>query len=318
MRIIATMKAFNEEDFIYYVLKSIEPYVDQIVIVEGCTKAMADNIIPKSLDGLSTDNTAEEIQRFISETSKPVTFNRMKFVVDEIPLWNQMLADAKPEVGDIIWMVDADEYYEPESAEGIISAVTKNPHVLSWKIPMIMFWHDFHHIIKGGIWSHVAHERIIRIPVKGCHYVYKSDLIKPNKIAVADGGKGFYEKDMYRAEIADFAILHFAYARSAKKIVEKQVWQLVEYERWGSPNAKHQFGPQEKLKWGRAADYIVRNFCWFTNVFDDRESHVRPDDPIRVVGWPTPLEGPITDHPFCKDLRWDKEEMFYEYPRETS
>lgn len=310
MSTIATIKLFNEEDFIYYVMKAIEHCVDLFVLVEGCTKAMASNIVPPSKDGSSTDKTWEEVERFQKSSKVPVEIVKMGFIPNEISMWNKMISFA--EVGDIVWMVDADEYYEPLDASSIMTFVKNTPY-FSYRVPMVMYWHDFRHIITGGLWGDVIHERILRIPEEGCFYTYKSDLKRPDGEFVC--GTVIEGRWNFRSDMAT-PIHHFSYARPMRKIVEKQVWQLVEYERWGQPDAKHGFGPVMAERWGRPADYITKSFCWFTNMFDDRLHDKDPEkfDLIKVKPWSNLIEGPIKQHPLYK-YEWDGEDVFYVYPR---
>ena len=294
---VAGIKAWNETEYIYYVLKALEPFVDRFVIVEGCTEPMMKCMGLTTSVKESTDGMPELVRRFMAESSKPVIFRQYGVVKNENFLWNAYLKEV--DVGDILWSVDADEYYEPENAKAIVELVNMSDFA-SYRIPMLMFWHDFHHLIRGGNWD-CKHERIVRIS-EGCYYRHKSDLVDK------DGNLIGLTRDFTKTCFLPYPMAHFSYVRDPKKIVEKQVWQLVEYEYWGTPKVKNWLKPfQNRFK--RAQDFITKNFSWFNDHYDDREGkHVYVQKFERKLG------GCISEHPYAK-LKWDEDVVAYTYPR---
>ena len=99
----------NEEDFIFQMLKNVEPIIDEFVII----------------DNGSTDGTIDEIERFKMQTVKPVRVIQKTFTQDE----NGMLlnySEAKNYAksmctGEWILSMDADELFKPQEVCNIFA-----------------------------------------------------------------------------------------------------------------------------------------------------------------------------------------------------
>ena len=92
----------DEEDFIYYMMKNLEPIADEYVIV----------------DTGSTDGTLAEIERFAKYSVKPVRVIQKTFTVDEHGMlmnYSEAKNYAKSQcTGEWILAMDADELFKPQ------------------------------------------------------------------------------------------------------------------------------------------------------------------------------------------------------------
>ena len=90
--------------------------------------------------------------------------------------------------------------------------------------------------------------------------------------------------------------------------MEKQVWQLVEYEYWGTPKVKNWLKPYQ-ARFKRAEDFITKNFSWFTDHYDDRDGkHVYTQKFERE------LDGCIQNHPYAQ-TEWSEDVTAFTYPQ---
>lgn len=118
MRIIGLVNAFNEEQLVGRCLRNIYPYVDRIVI--SCTDWPTGKRIPE-------DGTLDVINDFLSNTDKSNKCYLLESQVlqsqnpriNEGTLKTRMMKAAKPEEGDWIWIVEADEFYLAHQLKGL-------------------------------------------------------------------------------------------------------------------------------------------------------------------------------------------------------
>ncbi len=124
MRVIALCQAYNEALFIERALTWIYPLVDRIVITEGCLTPFG-NQSPHSTDG-----TAQIIADFIQKNDKEGKIIACPVYRPEVPPAtreafeglnkNYMLKLAEPEHGDLIFILDCDEFWEPNRFANIV------------------------------------------------------------------------------------------------------------------------------------------------------------------------------------------------------
>ena len=130
MRVIVLCQAYNEALFIDKALTWIYPLVDRIVVTEGC-------LTPHGRQSPhSTDHTAQRIADTITRIDKidkitiaPVY--RPNFVPGSREAFeglnkNYMLQLAQPEHGDLIFILDCDEFWQPERFTNIVEQFRLN------------------------------------------------------------------------------------------------------------------------------------------------------------------------------------------------
>lgn len=151
MHISSITVVINEEDYIYYALKSVYDAVDSIIIVEGAarrrfgTNAVRDGYLTS--EGLSGDGTQSEIQRLLREdTEKKITYIRSGWAgsVNEL---RQIALGSVPLDTDYCFVVDADALYLEEEIHKLREIVSRNPNIWMISCNELMFFWDMNHIL---------------------------------------------------------------------------------------------------------------------------------------------------------------------------
>jgi hypothetical protein len=136
MKTIALAMMYDEEAFAYKSLQNIYNVVDQIIVSDI-------SVSPFNQPLHSSDNTFKEIQRFIKNEDIK---NKIKIFKPHESLGtekrenleaickNKMLKMSDIEDGDIIYMVDIDEFFLPECIEFIKSKFKKNDHMVHTRL----------------------------------------------------------------------------------------------------------------------------------------------------------------------------------------
>lgn len=104
-KISFVMNVLNAEPFIGYQLASIYPYAHEIIIVEGAYQKFSH---ASTADGHSIDGTLETIQNFVDPGKKIILVPHDGFWKSRLEMCNGFLPGV---TGDIIWQIDADEFY---------------------------------------------------------------------------------------------------------------------------------------------------------------------------------------------------------------
>lgn len=135
MKTIALVMAYNEQDLIYRCLQNIYDVVDQIILFHGTVSPFGDQA------EVSTDNTSGQIGKFLQD----VSFKRGNKVLhwsprkntsiktrEEYEGWvkNEMLKMSCIEHGDLIYMVDVDEFIFPDNICRIIERFKRDDKIL--------------------------------------------------------------------------------------------------------------------------------------------------------------------------------------------
>jgi len=151
IKITALMIAVNQEDWIWWSLKSVYPAVDHIVIVEGVARdkwCFPDAGKFFTLDGKSTDRTEEEIRRFMAEDDpdKKVEFFRVGFQPTIMCLRNFTL-EYCPRDTDYVLVVDSDHLYDEKQLHDLRLQCEARPGIRAARAEHLMFLWDMHHIL---------------------------------------------------------------------------------------------------------------------------------------------------------------------------
>jgi len=252
--IIACYKVINENLWLKTSIDSVYPFVDKIVIVEGCDSFMKQAIGDRvTEEGLSVDGTTEMIKSY-PDNGGIIKHIPLGFVKgDESDLWNAYLNECK--LGDWCWSIDGDEVYSASQAQKMVDLMKADEYE-TIRINLHNLWHDIEHRIIGGGWN-TKHERAVKIVTEGMYYKMLSDALLPDGRDVSQGGKNYYDEDFY--------LVHFSYIRDKQKMLEKMCWQLRMYEKWDTHpkwfHVRKTFKSPEK--------YLQKNHVWFTEYLEE-------------------------------------------------
>lgn len=143
MFLTARILCLNEEDYIWYSLKSMYDAVDRIIIVEGCTEQYGKTKNYVTNWGLSIDNTAQEIERFMTEDDPEtkVVHLRYGFAKNYAELANRAVELIPKETTHFL-NVDADEVYKAEDIQKVKNLFEKYPRLCGVAVDRIHFYLD--------------------------------------------------------------------------------------------------------------------------------------------------------------------------------
>lgn len=143
--------ALNEEQFIRASLKSVirHPNVVKVAVVEGAV-----NLYPRATkNGLSTDNTSEEVYIAMSELAgDKIIYEKYGWAVDKSELRNRALVLLGTDITHVL-VVDADEVYKQEDLDNLVQAMRDNPMTGVFLFPFYHFWKQKNLIASGGQWE---------------------------------------------------------------------------------------------------------------------------------------------------------------------
>lgn len=175
---IALIMAYDEGPFIYNNLLNHYDLFDVIVVFEGTCSI-------NSQPAHSSDNTIEEINRFIR--GKDIK-HKIKFISQDYRSYKkfgnreelegfikqQMLLTAKPWHGDIICLIDADEFHNPESLYNEIEIVKNNDKINHLILEEWQFCYSL------SLYVNASHESRVWRFVNGAKYTNSNHIIYPD------------------------------------------------------------------------------------------------------------------------------------------
>ncbi|MHA2009818.1 MAG: hypothetical protein ACXADW_02925 [Candidatus Hodarchaeales archaeon] len=176
MKIVAISMSYNEGPWIYKNLQHIYDLVDELLIFEGTVSPFNDQAAH------SIDGTRDEIARFLDDYGivkikywSPEKNNSIR-TREHYEAWvkNELLKRSNIEHGDIIWMVDADEFYKPQAVTNIISMFQKNDSLLHVPIEEYQFAYNM------NLWFKAGHDGRFMRYIKGSQYSGSQHLITPD------------------------------------------------------------------------------------------------------------------------------------------
>lgn len=154
MKIGVTLCVLNEELYIGACLRALisHPAITRIAVVESCCKH---NEHAGNDQGLSRDNTAEEIEKVIEIDQKldqKITYCRYGFSNGKSEVQNYAL-DMVRNGMDFILSVDGDEIWKYEELDKIVALLESNAEINCVRIRQLNFWKRPDVIRFGGGWD---------------------------------------------------------------------------------------------------------------------------------------------------------------------
>lgn len=144
MFLTARILFLNEVDYIRYVLRSIYPAVDYIVVAEGCIEEYGKATGGITKRGLSTDGSPDEVLEFISDEDPDgkVTHIAVGWVKNYAELANEALGFFPRETTHFL-NVDADEVYKPKDIQVVKDLFEEHPGLCGVAVDRFHFYLDF-------------------------------------------------------------------------------------------------------------------------------------------------------------------------------
>lgn len=155
MKIGCHVLTLNDGPYIWYALKSSYPAVDHIVVIEGAiTHDEYGNLfhqVPATKEGLSLDNTSEEVRRFIKEedVDHKIDYRQIGFVHSWEDLRNRAHS-LLPEDTDIELIQDGDCLFKPYHILRAKEVMENYPSVFEIAEFCWSFIWDFRTVMRTG------------------------------------------------------------------------------------------------------------------------------------------------------------------------
>jgi hypothetical protein len=132
MRISFCLIAYNEAVTLAANLRSLYTTAHEIIICEGSIALLRKQL---GLATRSDDGTCELLEAF------PDPQRKLRIIQREWQDKNEMSAAyAQVATGDLIWHVDADEFYDDAALAGVPREFERDPALLTLDVPMYVFW----------------------------------------------------------------------------------------------------------------------------------------------------------------------------------
>ena len=211
--IIAGILAFNCNDYIDTVIRSIYESVDKIIIVEGCVNGNECNATKDyhSIDGTFEYLTGNDI--YDPENKIKIFLRSNRPWHDKVEMQNKIASTFQD--NDIYIKVDADEVWDIENLNKVINYLKVNANIDIIRMTFLHFWTSFNIIARdaGGKWK-TKHQRVWRVR-KGFHHLNSFNYF-------IDKNGNIVSESNYREFIWNLKpIYHFGYARESKYVDQK-------------------------------------------------------------------------------------------------
>lgn len=221
-KISAILPVYNEESLLGLCMKQIDPYVDEIVVVDG------------GPDGPSDDRTAEIAQSFDKTKYISGIFKTIPGYWDEVSQKNRGIAEAS---GDVFLFLSADMLFY--NLEYMCDIIRKEINTKIFFCNTIEFWMDTKHIrvyapignlsLPGGVSEAVAISRESQ-PVLNENMPMEIITPKPKEQMLVSDTKKF----------------HLGWIRPFNKQVEKHITHIRQ-GRWKKSHPELMEGSEQKL-----------------------------------------------------------------------
>jgi hypothetical protein len=142
-RITFGLIALNGEPFTRYNLRSIYPFAQEIIVVEGACPTAKNQATP---DGHSIDGTLNVLRDFQLREDPEGKLTIVTAEDEHHPdgFWSEKdemsLAYAKRATGDYLWQVDIDEFYRAEDIQTLIRMLIHEPKITAVTLRAVQFW----------------------------------------------------------------------------------------------------------------------------------------------------------------------------------
>lgn len=220
MRVTLAMTVCNEELFLERNLRNHYRFADEIIIVEGAVEKYAKVIGSNN----STDGMVWILKTFPDPGHKITIIRKPEAWKDKIEMQNEFCRVA---TGDILWKIDADEFYKPEDVERILDAYNNDPQLVLFYPFWYHFWGNEKTIIKSGNGQMRWDEFHCKIWRQKSHYRYKTTHSR-----LSDGDNEIsHRTHPYRA-IDNLYCYHYGYLKSQEWLKKKFEFYKARGDSW--------------------------------------------------------------------------------------
>ena len=239
MRVVACYSVLNEGEFLPYSLKSVLPFVDKVVIVEGAYQCHVDNNQGQTH---SIDDTWEVAQRFCDhpkvtafQASEPDQMRQRDLYLDRL------------EDGDIYLLIDGDELYRGQDIQFIKDAFAEDPELTWIRLKLVTFIHDLkHHWPRCPAYRRVGRVSAYRYSTSWRHctrkynavHLFRNNGAGPNVVTSTKGISPepdecctFHTKLLKDVHLLAIRNAYYARRQGSKEPTEDLVRRFV--ENWG-------------------------------------------------------------------------------------
>lgn len=207
MKIAAGIIIFNSDFVLKQVLDSIYPYMNQILISEGCVKYWSDKGYTTSFD------KTNEILRNYPDPEKKITIVRGTYT-EKTEQANAYMKYVESDT-DYVWNIDADEVFKGRDIETIINLLEKEKYT-SVGFKSYSFYGGFDRYLTGFEQEH----EFIRI-----RKYYPGAIWSNHRPPTIDLPEGTEKKHLSYNELAKIGIYMYHYSY----VFPRQVKEKVEY-----------------------------------------------------------------------------------------
>lgn len=138
------MNCINAEPFIVYQLDSIYDHAHQIIIVEGAYERFKHAATP---GGRSQDNTLDIINNYPDPQKKlHVIAEYGHFYSGRTDMCNAFMPHV---TGDVLWQIDADEFYHGETHEYVKRLFAEDPELDRISFKIADYWGRSRYVVHG-------------------------------------------------------------------------------------------------------------------------------------------------------------------------
>ena len=276
LRVSFGMIVFNGEYFLKQVLDGVYDFAHEIVIAEG-----ADDIsLPlANPDGSSTDSTWDIL------ASYPDPKRKIKLVRGQ---WrdkdHQSNAYMEHLTGDIVWLLDSDEMYQPQDMERIARAMHDDPELMAVEMRHRVFFGGLDRIAHGKHWENTFW-RVHRL-YPGARYLSH----RPVNVVHPSGKTMNDMKHISADQLDDWGIRMYHYSYVLDKQVEEKMryhahWRPTKYPREKDVNYFH-YDYIEKIwnPWKTERERVEREFGISPNIYREKDGSPTRDSTVPFTG----------------------------------
>lgn len=223
------MIVLNGMPWVPYAIRSLYPFVDEFIVVEGATLHASDNA---TRDGHSLDDTVSAIKALPDPDRKLTLIQKDGFWPGKTEMSQAYTNEMRT---DWLWMIDSDEFYMPSDVLRLQAHLRANPNISAVAIKTLNFFAGTEAIVKGARFAY-GDDWFWRIFRWGAGYEYASHH---GPLLLTDpSGRDLTTQNPYRARF--MPMYHYSYVTPQQVRTKtylhgrigKRMHGRIDYFRW--------------------------------------------------------------------------------------